>query len=86
MPTSKNHFAAVPKSLIWSIVWPAPTSRSSGGRSAVRTMSGTRASWASITAGARFATAVPEVHVTATGRPPRFAAPSAKNPAQRSSM
>jgi hypothetical protein len=32
------------------------------------------------------AAAVPEVHVTATGRPDAFAAPSAKNPAQRSSM
>ena len=49
-------------------------------------MSGTRASCASITAAARFAAAVPEVQVTATGRPPSFAAPSAKNPAQRSSM
>src|SRR5918998_6723294 len=39
-----------------------------------------------MTAGARFAAAVPDVHVTATGRPLRFAAPSAKKPAQRSSM
>ena len=37
-------------------------------------------------AGARFAVAVPDVHVIATGRPLRFAAPSAKKPAQRSSM
>ena len=29
---------------------------------------------------------MPDVHVTATGRPDRLAAPSAKNPAQRSSM
>ena len=51
VPTSTNHLAAVPYSLIWSIAWPAPTSRSSGGRSAVRTISGTRASCASTTAG-----------------------------------
>ena len=51
VPTSKNHFAASPNSLIWSIVCPAPLSRNSGGRSVVRTSSGTRASCASITAG-----------------------------------
>ena len=39
-----------------------------------------------MTAGARFAAAVPDVHVTTTGRPLCFAAPSAKKPAQRSSM
>ena len=39
-----------------------------------------------MTAGARFAAAVPDVHVIATGRPLAFAAPSAKKPAQRSSM
>ena len=39
-----------------------------------------------MTAGARFAAAVPDVHVTATGRPLSFAAPTAKKPAQRSSM
>ena len=50
------------------------------------TISGTRACRASITAGARFAAAVPDVQVTATGRPDRLAAPSAKNPAPRSSM
>ena len=86
MPTSKNHFAACPKSLSWSIVWPAPFSRSSGGRSAVRISSGTRASCASITAGSSSAAAVPEVQVTATGAPVAFASPSAKKPLQRSSM
>ena len=50
--TSRNHFTALPNSFTWSIVCPAPRSRSSGGRSAVSTSSGTRASWASITAGA----------------------------------
>ena len=68
------------------MVCPAPTSRSSGGRSAVSTTSGTRASHASITAGARFAAAVPDVTATATGRQAAFAAPTAKNPEQRSSM
>ena len=80
VPTSKNHFAAWPKSLIWSIVWPAPFSRSSGGRSALRISSGTPASCASITAGSSSAAAVPEVHVTATGRPDALASPSAKKP------
>jgi len=65
---------------------PAPTSRSSGGRSAVRTMMGTRASHASTTAGVSSAAAVPEVHVIATGRPVALAWPTAKKPAQRSSM
>ncbi len=57
-----------------------------GGRSAVSKISGTRAWCASITAGARFAAAVPDVQVTATGRLEAFAAPTAKNPAQRSSI
>jgi hypothetical protein len=86
LPTSTNHFACEPYSLIWSIDWPAPTSRSSGGRSAVSTIRGTRASHASTTAGIRFAAALPDVHVTATGRPLAFAKPSATNPAARSSM
>jgi hypothetical protein len=71
--------------LSWSIVCPAPISRSSGGRSAVSTSSGTAASSASQTAGWRFAAAVPEVHSTATGVPLACAAPRAKNPADRSS-
>ncbi len=50
------------------------------------TISGTRAWRASITAGARLAVAVPDVHVTATGRPAGLAAPTAKKPADRSSM
>ena len=57
------------------MAWLAPTSRSSGGRSAVSTSSGTRASCASTTAGSRFAAALPDVHVTATGRPVAFAIP-----------
>ena len=48
---------------IWSIACPAPFSRSSGGRSAVSSSSGTRASRASIAAGSSSAAAVPEVHV-----------------------
>ena len=43
------------------MVWPAPVSRSSGGRSAVHTSNGTPAWSASITAGWKFAAAVPEV-------------------------
>jgi hypothetical protein len=52
----------------------------------VSTIIGTPASCASITAGARFAAAVPDVQVTAVGRLVAFAAPSAKKPAHRSSM
>ena len=72
--------------MIWSIAWPAPTSRSSGGRSALSTISGTRASHASTTAGCRLAAAVPEVQVIATGRPLALAIPSATKPAERSSI
>ncbi len=68
------------------MVWEAPVSRSSGGRSAVSTISGTPAWLASSTAGCRFAAAVPEVHDTGTGRPERLARPSARKPADRSSM
>ena len=50
------------------------------------TISGTRDSRASITAGSRLAAAVPEVQVTATGRPVALAMPRATNPAERSSI
>ncbi len=50
------------------------------------TSSGTRASHASTTAGWRLAAAVPEVQVTATGRPVALAMPRATKPAERSSM
>src|SRR5688572_16653700 len=60
-------------------------SRSSGGRSAVRTISGTPASSASTTAGWRLAAADPDVQRTAAGTPLDRAVPSAKNPALRSS-
>ena len=53
----------------WSMVWPAPVSRSSGGRSAVHTISGTRAWCASSTAGWKLAAAVPDVHEHDRGRP-----------------
>ena len=49
------------------------------------TISGTRASCASATAGIRLAAAVPEVQVTATGRPLALANPRAMKPAERSS-
>jgi len=51
-----------------SVVWLAPVPRSSCGRSAVSSSSGTPAWCASRTAGCRFATAVPDVVTTATGR------------------
>ena len=69
----------------WSIVWPAPIPRSSGGRSAVSTISGTADSSASQTAGWKLAAAVPEVQSIATGAPLAWAAPSAKKAAERSS-
>jgi len=72
--------------LIWSTVWLAPVPRSSGGRSAVSSSSGTADSSASITAGWKFAAAVPDVHTTATGRPLALARPSAVNAADRSSI
>ena len=44
-----------------TVAWFAPTPRSSGGRSAVSSSSGTPEWNASMAAGSRFATAVPEV-------------------------
>src|SRR4051795_1141938 len=64
---------------------PAPTSRSSAGRSAVSTSSGTPASSASTTAGRKLPAAVPDVEVITAGSPVALAMPSAKNAAQRSS-
>src|SRR3954470_4315262 len=70
----------------WSIVCPAPTSRSSGGRSAVRTSSGTPAWCASTTAGRYSAAAVPLVQASTTGRRVALASPRPKNAPERSSM
>ena len=67
------------------MVWLAPAARSSGGRSAVSSSKGTESIAASTTAGSRLATAVPEVVMTAAGRPVARAWPSAKKPAPRSS-
>ena len=83
--SSVNHFAARPNRWVWLIAWGAPRSRSSAGRSAVSTTSGTRASCASTTAGASSTTAVPDVARRTTGRREVRAMPSAKNPAARSS-
>ena len=69
----------------WSVVWGAPTPCNSGGRSAVSTTSGTSACDASITAGWKFAVAVPDVHNSKVGTPVTFAMPSAANAALRSS-
>ena len=71
-PASQNQRTASPYSLIWSMAWFAPVPRSSGGRSAVSTSSGTPASLASITAAWKCAAAVPEVQTSATGRPARL--------------
>mmetsp|Transcript_7779 Transcript_7779/g.28617 ORF Transcript_7779/g.28617 Transcript_7779/m.28617 type:complete len:224 (+) Transcript_7779:3601-4272(+) len=57
-----------PKILTWSIVWFAPVSRSSYGRSAVSNNKGVELSEASTTAGSKFATAVPLLQMTAAGR------------------
>ena len=67
------------------MVWGAPTSRSSGGRSAVQTSSGTRPRSASTTAACSSAAAVPLVTTTTAGRPVAIPIPSAVNPADRSS-
>ena len=72
--------------MTWSIVWLAPVARNSGGRSAVSTSSGTPDSDASMTAGWKFAAAVPDVHKIATGRRDAFAMPSAVKDAARSSI
>ena len=56
-----------------------------GGRSAVKTISGTRDSCASTMAGRKFAAALPLVQSIATGSLIASARPSAKKPALRSS-
>ena len=85
VPISANQRTPEPYSFTWSIVCPAPDAASSGGRSLVRTISGTDASLASATAGWRFAAAVPDVHAIATGLRDASAAPRAKKPPERSS-
>src|ERR1700730_15536376 len=67
------------------MAWLAPTSLSSGGRSAVSASSGTREWYASISAAWSSAAAVPEVQRRATGRSVAFAIPSPKKDAERSS-
>ena len=85
-PADSASRTASPKIPGWTTVWFAPVPISCGGRSAVRTSSGTPACDASSTAGCRFATAVPDVVTTGTGRPDRSARPSARKPAVRSSI
>ena len=85
-PASQNQRTAAPYSFSWSMVWFAPVPRSSGGRSAVSTISGTPASSASITAAWTAAAAVPEVHTSTAGRRLALARPRARNPAERSSI
>src|SRR3712207_2657799 len=69
----------------WTMVWLAPVSRSSGGRSAVRRIMGTASVAASTTAGRPLATAVPEVVIQAAGRPEARAKPRAAKALPRSS-
>ena len=76
--SSTVHRAWLPKSPVWSMVWFAPMSRSSGGRSAVSAMSGMRDSDASTMDGSRLAAAVPDEVTIATGSLSCRARPSAK--------
>ncbi len=85
MSTSKNHLAALPNSLSWSIACPAPFWRSSGGRSAVKQEQRNARLVGLDRRRQSSATAVPDVHATATGSPEALASPSAKKPEQRSS-
>ena len=70
----------------WRVVWLAPVPRSSGGRSALSTTTGTPAWEASITAGSSSPTAVPLVVSTPHGWPVERATPRAVNAASRSSI
>jgi|TARA_B110000977_G_scaffold196592_1_gene277263 hypothetical protein len=54
----------LPKIFTWSMVWFAPVSRSSGGRSAVNNNSGALLALASTAAGSKLATAVPLLVMT----------------------
>ena len=67
------------------MVWGAPTSWSSGGRSAVHTSRGTPAASASATAACSSAAAVPLVVTTSAGRPVARPRPRATKAAERSS-
>ena len=64
----------------------APTAWSSGGRSAVRTMSGVREYEASTTAAWNSAAAVPDVESTTAGLPVALPMPRAKKEPHRSSI
>mmetsp|Transcript_15257 Transcript_15257/g.43420 ORF Transcript_15257/g.43420 Transcript_15257/m.43420 type:complete len:278 (+) Transcript_15257:5886-6719(+) len=83
---SASHLTYLPKMPTWSIVWLAPLSRSSAGRSAVSNRRGTSDCDASTTDGKRFATAVPDEVITAQGLPVALPWPSAQNPSDRSSI
>ena len=84
-PGAKAQRVAAANSPFCSMVCGAPVWCSSGGRSAVHTMSGTRAWCASTTAGWSSAAAVPLVTQMTVGLPVAIASPSAKNAALRSS-
>jgi hypothetical protein len=78
--------AAGPRIPSWSQVWLAPVPTRFAGRSAVSSSSGIPEARASMAAGTRFPTAVPEVVATATTLPEAFAIPRAVNAATRSSI
>ena len=69
----------------WRIAWFAPQSINSGGLSAVKKTTRSPVNPASINAGYKLATAVPDVTITATGSLVAFASPNAKCPSPRSS-
>ncbi len=83
---SRDHRTWSPKIPGWRVVWLAPMPRNSGGLSAVSSTMGTPPWSASRTAGRRFATAVPDVQITAAGKPVSSPMPRAVNPATRSSI
>ena len=67
------------------MVWFAPLPTRGSGRSADNMIRGTRLRLASMTAGKKFAAAVPDVDMTTTGLLLDFASPSAKKADERSS-
>ena len=77
--------AKTPKMPFCRVVWLAPVPRMAAGRSAVRSTRRRPECAASMTAGSRFPTAVPDVVTTATGVRDPAASPRARNPADRSS-
>mmetsp|Transcript_59259 Transcript_59259/g.180723 ORF Transcript_59259/g.180723 Transcript_59259/m.180723 type:complete len:272 (-) Transcript_59259:1165-1980(-) len=82
---SLAHRTCAPKMPGCVMVWLAPVSRNSDGLSAVNNSNGTCDWAASTTPGSKFATAVPEVTIMATGARVALAHPRAKKAPPRSS-